>query len=272
MNFLSLLLEFCVQKYVLKALINTVFPLEHQTWALCIPGAPVAVFLEKKAKEGLQEQEGRQGLSCQSCTDHRTALECKLSASWCPDLAFSCSATCWLTAQHFGTQSDSQVLKMMVRSTGKICAQQYPQTGTSSSANRHGQKRSGTPSQRLGSCVQEELVVTSGSTQLLKKWVLNPCSHWIEAEHLVEHCLQKGSVSLAFLYQCDLQFFSLILSITEASRREEMLILQWVYFLIKYNWYPDICQSRSWNLDCKIQWDSKSYQILLYWGQRAPQI
>lgn len=169
MSFLNLLLEFCVQRYVFKALINAVFPLEHQTWALCIPGAPVAVFLEKKAsfQRRTPVARGQHGLSCQSCTDHRTALECKLSANWCPDLAFYCSATCWLTAQHFGTQTDSQVLKMMLRRTGKVCAQQYPQIGTSSSANRHSQKRSGTPSQRLGSCVQEELVVTSGSTQLL---------------------------------------------------------------------------------------------------------
>lgn len=108
-------------------------------------------------------------MSCQSCTGHRTALECELIASRCPDLAFPCSATSWHTAQHFGTQTDSQVLKMMLKKAGKVCAQQYPQTGTSSSANRHSQKRSGTQVRRLGWHFQEELMVTSSSMQLLKK-------------------------------------------------------------------------------------------------------
>lgn len=180
MSFLSLLIKFCVRKYFSKALINTLFPLEQQTGALCICGAPVDVFLEKKASfQRTVIARGQAGLELSAVLiigQHLSysPLPARLV---CPELAFSCSATIWLTAQHFGIQTDSQALKIMLRRTGKVCAQQYPQTGTRSSANRHSQKRSGTQAQRLGWHLQEELLVTSGSTQLLKKSVLNLCSH-----------------------------------------------------------------------------------------------
>lgn len=92
--------KFFLRKYYFLY-INTVFSPLSEDWSLLDTQCNRAhrdVWNRKPLSKAVwQEHEGRQGLSCQGYTDCKTALEFKLTASFCPDLALLYSAANWHT-------------------------------------------------------------------------------------------------------------------------------------------------------------------------------